>query len=157
MGKSCWMASLTIQPHFPIQILLTFQIFKLPSNFIFQCYIPDPRLNQLSSSEQDPAASSILRVFNLSCAMNFLTWEIGFWSKYAIINSSKSCGEIWIDIAYLYNNYSAYIIIIIIIIRVTVAHHWNWLSRNFEFAMRLCVLYQIKSIYLSTLLKFLNI
>ena len=40
MGKSCWIASLAIQQLFPIQIFLTFPIFKLLPNFIFQCYRP---------------------------------------------------------------------------------------------------------------------
>ena len=34
MGKCCWVAT------FPIQILLPFPIFKLPPNFISQCYKP---------------------------------------------------------------------------------------------------------------------
>ena len=40
MGKCCWITSLAIQQMFPIQILLPFPIFKLPPNFIFQCYRP---------------------------------------------------------------------------------------------------------------------
>ena len=40
MGESCWIASLAIQQLFPIQILLPFPIFKLPPNFISQCYRP---------------------------------------------------------------------------------------------------------------------
>ena len=42
MGKSCWIASLVhdLQQRFPIQILLVFPRFKLPPNFIFQCYRP---------------------------------------------------------------------------------------------------------------------
>ena len=38
MGKCYWLASPALQQHFPIQILLVFPIFKLPPNFIFQCY-----------------------------------------------------------------------------------------------------------------------
>ena len=40
MGKSCRRARPAIQQLFPIQILLPFPIFKLPPNFIFQCYRP---------------------------------------------------------------------------------------------------------------------
>ena len=40
MGKSCWIARLAIQQHFPIQIILVFLRFKLLLNFIFQCYRP---------------------------------------------------------------------------------------------------------------------
>ena len=35
-----WEEVAALQQHFPIQILLTFMTFKLPLNFIFQCYIP---------------------------------------------------------------------------------------------------------------------
>ena len=38
MGKSCWIARLAIQQHFPIQILLAFLRFILLPNLIFQCY-----------------------------------------------------------------------------------------------------------------------
>ena len=37
---SCWIASLALQQHFPIQTLLVFLRFKLLPNFIFQCYRP---------------------------------------------------------------------------------------------------------------------
>ena len=33
-----WRTSLSLQQLFPIQILLIFLIFRLPPNYIFQCY-----------------------------------------------------------------------------------------------------------------------
>ena len=40
MGKSCWIARLALQQHFPIQLLLVFLRFKLLPDFLFQCYRP---------------------------------------------------------------------------------------------------------------------
>ena len=70
MGKCWWIASLAISSIFPIQILLPFPIFKLPPNFISQCY--RPQIWQFYFSFSSLSVSSIHEVVG-----NLLSLRVG--------------------------------------------------------------------------------
>ena len=60
---------IALQQLFPIQILLIFQRFKLPPNFIFQCYGPQTCQFPLFF----PALFILVHVFTKSQELNFVT------------------------------------------------------------------------------------